>query len=112
MIYWNILLIAIICVIIIDLSGFIDSVKHFIWKKLYNPLPYKDFDIKPFTCSLCSTFWLSLIYVIIIHQLSIPVITYILVISYFTTTIKDIILFIKDFFIKIMDELYTFFKIY
>ena len=113
MTYLNILLIAVICVIVIDLSGFVDSIKHLIWRIAFGKTkPYKDFDMKPFDCSLCSTFWLSIIYLLIIHELSIPLIAYILVIAYFTTTLKDIILFIKDFFIKILDELYQHFKIY
>lgn len=112
MIYLNILLIAVICVVVIDLSGFIDSIKHLIWKFAFNNKPYKEYSIKPFDCSLCSSFWISLIYVLIIHQLSIPIIAYILIIAYFTTTIKDIILFIKDLGIKIMDELYKYFQLF
>lgn len=112
MIYINILLIALICVIVIDLSGFVDNIKQLIWKFAFkNNKPYKEYTLKPFDCSLCSTFWLSFIYILLIHQFSIHIMAYILVIAYFTTTLKDIILFIKDFFIKIIDELYKYFQI-
>jgi hypothetical protein len=70
----NTLLITYITVYIVDISGFITSLS----KSIYNWLnPHKEWlgqlIPKPFSCSLCLTFWLVLIYSLfhlnIIHSL-------------------------------------------
>lgn len=112
MITINLILLTIFCVIIIDLTDFIDSVKHLIWKFAFKDKPYKDFPFKPFSCSLCSSWWLMLLYLIIIKHLTIPYIVLSLSIAYMTPVIKELLLFIKDFFLKVLDELYMYFKIF
>lgn len=103
----EIIYIAIIIVFCIDLSGGIESIKRFLWGKLYKGLPYnKDWRIKPWDCSLCLTFWISLLYLIIIGNLSLKMIAYVAPISFLTPVIKDIIILIKDIFIKLIDILY------
>lgn len=54
----NLTILSFILVFIIDKSGVIDSIKHFIGKYL----GIKDVQLKPFECSLCMTFWTDLIY--------------------------------------------------
>lgn len=59
MIYLNMILIAFVICFIIDYSGFIDEIDKKIGKIIGNKL----FKIgKPFSCSLCMTWWISLIY--------------------------------------------------
>lgn len=103
----NILLIAIITVIIIDLSGFIQSLESGLskWLKANCHIP------RPFSCSLCSTWWLSLIYIIIIGKLTILNVAVILLLSYMTPIIKDILIFIKDISSQIITIMYKLFGI-
>lgn len=106
----NLLLICLILVFIIDISGFVDTVKHWIWKWLYKTKEYRDFNLKPFDCSLCATWWSGLIY-LCFTGLSWEMVAYVALLAYLTPIFKDIILFIKDLMIKIIDELYYIFKV-
>ena len=61
----ELLLIAICVVILVDLSGFIETIKHWIWDFTYKKKrEYRDFDFRPFSCSFCMTHWASNVYVI------------------------------------------------
>lgn len=94
----NLILIQIILVYIIDISGVVDVFKHFIFKKLYGTkIAYKEIKMKPFDCSLCSTFWISLLYLIISYKLSIMMIAFVCLLSFLTTTTKNIYILIYDF---------------
>lgn len=104
----NILLIAVITVIVIDLSGFIQSLESGLSRWLHAPNVHIP---RPFSCSLCSTFWLSIIYIIIIGKLTILNVAMILLISYMTPIIKDILIFLKDMMSQIITILYQVFGI-
>ena len=103
----NILLIATICVIVTDCTDFIDSIKHCIWKFAFkNTKPYRDFPFKPFSCSLCMTWWLSLIYLIISHHITLPYITFSLFAAYMTPVINTSLIFVKELFATIFNLLF------
>lgn len=103
----NILLISVICVIIIDGTDFVDSIKHCIWKFAFkNTKPYKEFPLKPFDCSLCMSWWSSLLYLIITHNLTIPYIAFSLFAAYLTPVINTLLIFIKELFAFIFERLF------
>lgn len=83
----NLFIIGISVTYIIDMSGVTTSLRKIIWrlKNKYKPMP-DDYDPKPFTCSLCMTFWTSLIYLIIIGKLSLLTFLFACANSYLTTT--------------------------
>ena len=107
MIYFNIFLIACILVIITDLTDFFETVKHFVWRFAWGNRPYKQFSIKPLGCSLCETFWGSLIYILAIGEFNLMVLFYIVFIAYMTPVIMNVFLLIKEFFIKFIDWWYN-----
>lgn len=86
-ILFDLLLIGISMTYIIDLSGVTTTLRKIIWrlKNKYKPMP-DDYYPKPFTCSLCMTFWLSLAYLIIIGKLSLLTFLFACANSYLTTT--------------------------
>lgn len=89
----DILTIALITVIITDLSGFIPNLETSIakWLKINKVrLP------KILTCSLCQTHWLGLGYLIFTNQFTLLNYAVVLLIAYFTTTIKNVLQLIKD----------------
>ena len=110
----NIFLIAVILVIITDLSGIVEYIKSHLYYKLrgtYNYPPSWDTPIiHLLSCSLCQTWWVGLVYLIVIGQVTIPAIAYLLAIAYLTTTIKDIIVFIKEVLTKAIDKLFNVIK--
>lgn len=107
MIYLNLLLIAVIVVIIIDISGIIEDIKCRISKILTKgKIAKTDYRLKPFDCSFCMNFWVGLIFIILIGQFSILLLAYILLLSVLTPVIKETILLIKDTILKIINIIY------
>lgn len=83
--------ISFLIVYIIDLSGFIDNLKEFLWNRLYRVKYNPNWRIKPFDCSLCTTWWVGLIYILFtgfsFHRLLL-----IALLSFLTPQIKDLLL--------------------
>ena len=103
------LLFTVACVIVIDLTDFIDSIKRGIWKWVWKEKrEFRDFNFKPFQCSLCSSFWVGLFYLIFSGEISLLLVVYQLSLSYLTPIIKDAIQFVRDFLSKIIDVLYSY----
>lgn len=91
MLYINILMITFICVYIIDLSGVIDELEDIIgkWLKCKIKIP------KPFSCSLCSSWWLGLLYIIIMGKFTILNIAFVAFLSFLTPNIYNILIALK-----------------
>lgn len=104
-------LIAVCCVLVIDISGFMDTVKRAIWKWVWKEKrPYQDFDLKPFTCSFCSTWWICFFY-LLFTGLTLPLMALALFYAFLTPVIKDVLYFIRDFFTKLIGCLYDYFNL-
>lgn len=91
-------LITLIIVYIWDISGFVPSVKRFILKKLTkatNPDPNK-VTWKPWDCSMCMTVWIGLTWLLICHQFTIPLIAYVMLMSFMTVPIAAVLNLVHD----------------
>ena len=109
---WNILIdglsfvtdlfsILIISVIVIDISGFIHSIKAAIGK--YLGISPNSFRIKPFDCSFCMTFWISMIYLLVVGRFSLVNIAIVLLLCCLTTPLKNLVMSVRDKLTKWMD---------
>ena len=99
----ELLIITAIIVFVVDLSGIILVLKKKLWKTLYGIIPFKeDWSLKPFDCSLCMTFWIGLIYLIITGSFTIPFIGYVCLLSFLTPIIQEMLLTIKDLLIRLI----------
>lgn len=99
----DILLIAVIVVCIVDISGFTDSWKSALKKVLTKGRmsdPY--YTLKPFDCSFCMTFWTGLIWLLVIHNVTLWMLAYLLLICVMTPVIKDVIILIRETMLKII----------
>lgn len=104
----NLIFIWLIVVMIIDISGVMDSIKYGISKFLtHGKIPTTDFRIKPFDCSFCMNFWISLIYIICVGQFSLGLLAFILGLSVLTPILKDLINLVKDIFIFLINKIYN-----
>ena len=103
----DLLCIAVITVFVIDLSGFVDTIKRYIWKWLLGDKPYQDYSIKPWTCSLCMTHHICVIYALICGYFSLPIWMYICGLSFLTPQIKGFLMVIKDMLIKAENAIYN-----
>ena len=92
MVYVRLIEIAVIVVIIIDISGFIDSIKEFIGKMLN----IANVRLKPLDCSFCMNWWVSLLYIYITNNLTLSTILFALLCSTLTPVISDMIYLIRD----------------
>lgn len=91
-IYIELLLVAVTVIFIVDISGFSDKVldvaSHIKGRRIDQ--------LRPFTCSLCMTWWVTLIWAIIQGQLSIPIIAYCAALAAFSFPIGQIFIFITE----------------
>lgn len=107
MIYLNLILITIITVIVIDISGIVDDAKLLLSKWITKDKISKyDYRLKPFDCSFCMNFWISLTYILIIGQFSLILLAFILLLSVMTPVIKETIMLTKDLLLKLINFIY------
>ena len=95
----NLVLIAIIVCYVIDISGFIQSIKRQYLRKMFkikNP-DISTLNWKPFDCSRCLTLYSGLIYLAIVGNFTIPYITIVALLSMLSSNISGLLLTIKDY---------------
>ena len=93
--------ILIISVIVIDISGFVHSIKAAIGK--YLGISPNSFRIKPFDCSFCMTFWVSMIYLLVVGRFTLVNIAIVLLLCCLTTPLKNLVMSVRDKLTKWMD---------
>lgn len=92
------LLIINLIVTLVFMSGFVDSIDEAISKRWkFHHLP------KPFSCCLCSTFWVSLIWVIATGHLSLLSIALCLINAHLTEVMTPLITLLKNALLKIIE---------
>ena len=104
-IYTELLLVTAIVVYVVDLSGFINSLKDALGKMLGGKVTR----LKPLDCSLCMTWWMCLIYALVVGQIDLLIIAYCALLSLMAIPIGQIIILIREFInyiiIKLMSRL-------
>lgn len=92
-IYIELMLIAVITIYIVDLSGFTESWRSALTKRLQarNLKP-----IKPFDCGQCMTWWMCIIFSLCSGSFSLPILAYIAVLSFLSIPIGQIMIFIRE----------------
>ena len=101
--YLNLFYLTTIIVFIIDIAGFIEEVELLLgkWLKIKAKIP------KPFSCSLCTTWWGGLLYIIILGKFNLFNIMIIALFSILTPILKNIIIFTKEFINYIIEKLFN-----
>ena len=99
----NCLFITIIWVIILDQLHFWDDITSVISGWMTNGKIKKPIPLKPFSCSTCMSWWTNLIYIIAIGHCTIPMILYILVLSWGTPIINSILSFVRNVVLKLIN---------
>lgn len=95
-IYVQLLLLWAVVVFIVDLSGFTDtilrSVSRFTTRHGYPAVK----SLRPFTCSLCMTWWTGLAWAAIVGQFSLPVVAYIAALAFLSVTLRELFIFVSE----------------
>ena len=103
MIYLKLFELTVIVVIVVDISGFVDSIKTFVGKVL----SINNVSLKPLDCSFCVNWWLSLGYLVITNELNLTTVMVTLLLSTMTPIVKDAIYLVRDLLGKIINKIYN-----
>ena len=107
MVLIKLVLIACIVVMVVDISGVIDSVKSGLkWLLTKGKMNNSDYRLKPIDCSFCMNFWVGVIYLLVIGKFTFAYIAFVLLLSCFAGVIKDAILLVRDIAITIINWIY------
>lgn len=98
----NVILIAVILTIGIDYLHFDETITSAIKRIITKGKMSKPFELKPFTCSTCSTFWFGLAYLIIAGEITLLNVCLTLLIAILTPTINDIINLVLNLITKLI----------
>lgn len=103
----DLLLVAVVWVFVLDLSGFWDEVTTKVSGWLTNGRVRRPFSLKPFSCSLCMTFWTGLVYLLATGHMTLPMVAYVCMLAYLTPRIKDGLLVLDALLAKLFDLINT-----
>jgi len=88
----DLLFLTIIVVFIVDCSGFTDS-----WlDALSRWLKHKVKSFKPFSCSLCMTWWSGIVYAIATGNFNLPILAYVALMAFLSLPISELLIFIRE----------------
>lgn len=99
--------IQVIVVFIVDISGVADTFKSLV-KYIVTKGKMKDsnYDLKPWTCSLCMTWWTGIIYLLWTGNFTLPYIVVLCLLCAFCDVVGKYIILIEDIAIKITQLIY------
>lgn len=87
----NVILIAVIFSIGIDYLHFDEKITSAIKRIMTKGKMSEPFEMKPFTCATCSTFWVGFLYLFLAHKITLLNVCFTLLIGISTPLINDII---------------------
>ena len=103
----SLLLIQLIVVFIVDISGAVDSLKSALkWILTKGAMSNSNYILKPFDCSLCCTFWATLIYLLCTNQFTLPFIAVGCILAAFTHLTKSLIILVEDSVVAVTQFIY------
>lgn len=102
----DLLFIAVIVVVIVDISGVVDSIKSALkrWAtggRMSDP----NYSLKPIDCDFCMCWWTGLLYLVLTHSLSLMMIAYLLGLCVMTPVIQGFIILVRETMLKIIRRL-------
>lgn len=96
----DMLLITLVVCFIVDISGVIDSIRNGLARVIYRrtkvKVDTKSLSLKPFSCSLCSTWWCCLIYILITGHFTLPYIAVSAILAMTASNVSGFLLLLKD----------------
>lgn len=102
----NLIFINIAVVYLIDQSGGMDSIKSLLKRLLTNgKMKGSGYSLKPFDCSKCMTFWVSIGYLLLMGELSIFTFMLACLSSFMAQFTNEIFNIVKIVFIKLTNKL-------
>ena len=105
-IYFDLLFLAIVVVFVVDLSGFTDTWLGWLSKftRRFGYPPVKE--LRPFSCSLCMTWWTGILYVLIRNNFTLPILAYIAALAWLSFPLSRFLIFIYEGLIWILNRIW------
>ena len=104
-IYFDILLIGCIYVFGLDVCRFWEVLSSKIKWLLTKGAASTPFPLKPFSCSLCMTFWTGIAYLAITDSLTLPLTAYVCLVAMLTPRIADLLHVVDNLLAKIFNQI-------
>ncbi len=105
----NLILIQIICVLLVDVTGVIDDMLTPIVRWLSGT---KIGTIgKPFSCSLCMTFWTGLIFLLVTGNFTLVNFTLVILLACLTPVTLLVYHLVVDLFTRMVESIYNYFQL-
>ena len=101
----DILLIAAVWVFVLDVSGFWNEASSIVKGWLTGGHIKTPFTLKPFSCSLCMTFWTGIAYLAITDSLTLPLTAYVCLVAMLTPRIADLLHVVDNLLAKIFNQI-------
>lgn len=99
----DLLLLTLIVVFIIDLSGIVDSIEGSLSKWLKGKVRIP----KPFSCSLCMTWWAGLIYILCLHQFTLPYIALVALFAHLSGFLGTFLIWVRETLVWMVEKAYN-----
>ena len=99
--YLDILMLTLIVVFIVDLSGFTDAWLGWLSRWLKRTV----LEFKPFSCSLCMTWWSGLAYLLITGRFCLALIAYVALFAWLSFPISQLLIFTKETLLKWINKI-------
>lgn len=103
-IYVELLLTAFVVVFVVDLSGFTQTWKNALGRWLH--VDSYNLYVKPFDCSLCMTWWTTLVVTIIAGQFNFLTVAYCGLLAFLADVIGSALRLIKALAVQLMDMIW------
>lgn len=94
----DLVLLTAIVVFIVDLSGFTEWLLDTLSKVLHKRVV----SFKPFTCSLCMSWWTGLTYLVLTHSVTIPLVAVVAALAFLTRPMAELFQTVNDLLIRIL----------
>lgn len=98
----DLILVALVTIYIVDISGFTQSwragLAHLLHARDLKPLP-------PFDCSLCMTWWVCIIFLLVSGRCSLPLVAFSALLSHLSVPIGQLLILVREAFTRLIDKL-------
>ena len=94
----DLLFLTLIVVFIVDISGFTESWLGAFSKWLGHPV----YSLKPFSCSLCMTWWSGIVYLLVTGRFCITLLAYVALMAFLSFPLSELLIFIQENLLKWM----------
>jgi len=97
----DLLFLTLVVVFVVDLSGWTDTWLR--WFSRWLGRTVREF--KPFTCSLCMTWWSGLAYLLITGRFCLPLVAYVALMAFISFPISQFLIFIRELLLKWLNQM-------